>query len=636
MPFSPTDIAGLGLWLKADAGTLDDSSNPCTNGEGVATWQDQSGTGNDATQASDPNQPIYTTGAINGLPALLFDGLLSGMTWAGATGLTDTGGSIFVVLQSSNPSVTNAIPFFVGPSGGLGFQFVSGTRTVLYSSGGFGDGSTTGSAEYWSWLGASSSSTFRVTGIPQTGGGSGPFSAPSPGGNIGADFGGFNWPGYIAEILVYNSTLSLADLESVESYLATKWGLAVGLYPPTALTANEISPTEIDLMWTVPPAYNTFNVYRGATPGGEGGTPLATGITGNTYADTSVTPGNTYYYTVTTVLGANESAFSNEASASTMLSPYATQVLSDGAVAYYRLGEPNQTINPGVTVMADSSGNVDDGVYDDPTVVLGVTGALSGDPDTAATFTQSSGSQGANGGMGLVNYADGLSAISIELWAKMSSPQPGASGDFVFFAGWDGSADVFLGTDDAGNVVFALSTTMGFPIADSGSTLSDGAYHHVVGTFDGTNVIIYVDGVSAGSTTIAPDTIDAGTGGFVVAIPDSPATYDGTLDEIAVYPTALSSAQVLNHYLLGIGAMTVDAVGEADGDSSASGVGGSTADSVGTAAGSSTANGVGSSFFDSVGTAAGSSTALGVGQAIPPSGTGNGGGFFKIWGGAID
>ena len=42
--FSPSDIAGLVLWLKSDAGVLDASDNPITaDSTQVKTWQDQSG-----------------------------------------------------------------------------------------------------------------------------------------------------------------------------------------------------------------------------------------------------------------------------------------------------------------------------------------------------------------------------------------------------------------------------------------------------------------------------------------------------------------------------------------------------------------------------------------------------------------
>jgi hypothetical protein len=66
-PFSPTDIAGLQLWLKADAGVT-------LNGSTVSAWADQSGNWNDATQATASYQPTFVANALNGKPVLRFEG----------------------------------------------------------------------------------------------------------------------------------------------------------------------------------------------------------------------------------------------------------------------------------------------------------------------------------------------------------------------------------------------------------------------------------------------------------------------------------------------------------------------------------------------------------------------------------
>lgn len=64
----PSDIAGLQLWLKADAiGGLSDT-------DPVATWNDSSGVGNNATQGTAGLRPTYRTNQINGLPVVRFDG----------------------------------------------------------------------------------------------------------------------------------------------------------------------------------------------------------------------------------------------------------------------------------------------------------------------------------------------------------------------------------------------------------------------------------------------------------------------------------------------------------------------------------------------------------------------------------
>ena len=93
---------------------------------------------------------------------------------------------------------------------------------------------------------------------------------------------------------------------------------------PTGLAATPASATQINLSWTAPVGPVTgYNVYRGTTPGGESTNPLngSTPVTTTTYSDATVSPGTTYYYTVTAVYGTAGSTASNEASALDLSGP---------------------------------------------------------------------------------------------------------------------------------------------------------------------------------------------------------------------------------------------------------------------------------------------------------------------------
>ncbi|HVX65406.1 MAG TPA: hypothetical protein VHA11_02325, partial [Bryobacteraceae bacterium] len=57
----------LKLWLKADTGVT-------LNGTTVSKWADQSGNATDATQTNASLQPVLQTNAVNGRPALQFNG----------------------------------------------------------------------------------------------------------------------------------------------------------------------------------------------------------------------------------------------------------------------------------------------------------------------------------------------------------------------------------------------------------------------------------------------------------------------------------------------------------------------------------------------------------------------------------
>jgi fibronectin type 3 domain-containing protein len=92
---------------------------------------------------------------------------------------------------------------------------------------------------------------------------------------------------------------------------------ATPIPPPSAPTGVVATAghTAIALNWTAPAAATSYNVYRGTSPGGEGATPVATGVTTTSFTDTSVTDGATYYYRITAVNGGGESGQSAEASA---------------------------------------------------------------------------------------------------------------------------------------------------------------------------------------------------------------------------------------------------------------------------------------------------------------------------------
>lgn len=87
---------------------------------------------------------------------------------------------------------------------------------------------------------------------------------------------------------------------------------------PTGLTAGA-NQNQITLSWSAAAGVTSYRVYRGATPGGEDATPIATGVNGTNYTDDGLPAGATFFYTVSAVNGAGEGLKSAETSA---LVPY--------------------------------------------------------------------------------------------------------------------------------------------------------------------------------------------------------------------------------------------------------------------------------------------------------------------------
>lgn len=92
---------------------------------------------------------------------------------------------------------------------------------------------------------------------------------------------------------------------------------------PTGL-ALVAGTKQLTLNWNVDSTATSYNIYRATSPGQEGGTPLATGLTSSTYTDTNLNPLDTYYYEVTAVVSGNETAKSAEASAAPQASALTT------------------------------------------------------------------------------------------------------------------------------------------------------------------------------------------------------------------------------------------------------------------------------------------------------------------------
>nr|WP_224753658.1 glycoside hydrolase family 6 protein [Paenibacillus terricola] len=107
---------------------------------------------------------------------------------------------------------------------------------------------------------------------------------------------------------------------------------------PTGLTATA-GNAQVVLAWTASTGATSYNVKRSTTSGGTF-TTIATGVTGTTYTDTGLTNGTTYYYVVSAVNSAGESANSSVASATPVGS-----TTTSSLVVQYKLSNANANDN---------------------------------------------------------------------------------------------------------------------------------------------------------------------------------------------------------------------------------------------------------------------------------------------------
>ena len=209
---------------------------------------------------------------------------------------------------------------------------------------------------------------------------------------------------------------------------------------------------------------------------------------------------------------------------------YSAAVLADAPAGYWRFGEPSGT------AAADAGGNAITGTYTSG-CALGQAGAVAG--DTAVLLN------GTTGRVELTNNALlSLTTGSVEVWVKTTAPGASYRGVAVKQFAYnifliDGKPSVYSWGGTAG-VAYQYPTT-----------ITDGVWHHLVLTFQSgvaAGSILYLDGAAVGSPflwTSAASTVQlmAGEGGA------GSQYLAGSVDEVAVYPTVLSAARVLAHFL---------------------------------------------------------------------------------------
>jgi hypothetical protein len=232
------------------------------------------------------------------------------------------------------------------------------------------------------------------------------------------------------------------------------------------------------------------------------------------------------------------------------LSAYASAVLADGPVAYYRF---NEATSDTVTSLVEGAPQ---GIGQNAPVP-GAPGAIVGDADTAFELP---------GGRALGQEARlvfgeafafiGDSAFTVELWAKPTGAEgvyarlfskedtpPGPDTEYRGFYLHSFDTEVKFGRFQGGG---AAPSFLGGPPG-----LTDDVFSHVVVTSDGAQVSLYINGAplqSADSFGLAAPTNSA----FIVG--DRAGNFSafiGFIDELAIYDKVLSPATVLEHYQIG-------------------------------------------------------------------------------------
>ena len=204
-----------------------------------------------------------------------------------------------------------------------------------------------------------------------------------------------------------------------------------------------------------------------------------------------------------------------------------------GLVSHFNLNE-----NEGSpTVIDEKFGN--HGTYQDGSDLNTNTGSVTGKINRALDFDGDEFIEVPN-----VAVLDFTTQMSISCWVKtasaVASPRIGESRDTgapnhgwtLFIAAGDGSAN------------FQIDSTAAAGGAKVATDITDSAWHHVVGTWDGANILVYLNGVVgspvAHAGTMAKDVVTRfGRGTQAVAF------LTGQIDNIVMFNRAISQTDVL-------------------------------------------------------------------------------------------
>ena len=313
-------FGSLSLWLKADAGLVQGSTNTP-----VDLWADQSGNGNNASQTAVANQPSWIPGAINGLPVVRFNGSNGFVNLPGfLTGMPQA--EVFVVLKVAATNATHGLWTFGGsglswneeytaPGGYIQEDFGS---TSYYNLGTPAQPTTqyhiyqvSAQTNNWAaWMnGSLLYQTFQNSVKFDTEG------APIIGQNNS------HFLGDIAEVMIFNRALTTAERATINDYLNSKYALVAAVPPtPTNLTAYAISPTQIGLSWSetlTNGGATQISIERSTASNGVFSV-VAQVANALSYIDTNLTAGTTYYYQVRAMNLNTWSPYSNETNATTL------------------------------------------------------------------------------------------------------------------------------------------------------------------------------------------------------------------------------------------------------------------------------------------------------------------------------
>jgi fibronectin type 3 domain-containing protein/regulation of enolase protein 1 (concanavalin A-like superfamily) len=307
--------------------------------------------------------------------------------------------------------------------------------------------------------------------------------------------------------------------ESADSAQASVTTLTAPPDAPTGVTSI-LGTSGITLNWTASGGATSYTIQRATTSGGPY-TTIATGLTGTSYTDTSISHDTTYYYVVVATNANGSSPTSSE--------------LTVGAgtlVAQLKFDET------GGTIATDSSGR-----GQNATLFNGANFAVPGMFESGLNLPATANQYAALPS----GIASGLTDFTIATWIKVNAF---ATWQRIFDFGTGTGTNMFLaaqGAAGAGRPRFSIRTSsVAEQFIDSSVAITAGVWTHVAVTRSGNTVRLYINGSLAGTGTITLSPSDLGftTQNYLGKSQFTDPALNATLDDFRIYAQALSASDL--------------------------------------------------------------------------------------------
>jgi hypothetical protein len=271
-----------------------------------------------------------------------------------------------------------------------------------------------------------------------------------------------------------------------------------------------------------------------ALSGPNSGASIATDATATSAVLTGLAGGSAATFSIVAVssCGSGPAATTSAITPSGPASTYLGLVQANKPAVFYRLDEPSGT------VIADSSGHAADGAYSGQQG-FGASAALASDPAPSSSYTTCCSGIG-TGSASIPSYG---SARTIEAWVNTTSATANMA---VLGYGQTTTDEAFvLSVSPQAINVDAYNDYLSFPTP---RPLNTGIWHMIAVSFDGSTASVYLDGQLVGSSPFS-GTVNTLTGtGFEIAGFSGYNMFNGDLADLAIYPAALTAAQLDAHF----------------------------------------------------------------------------------------